>query len=64
MKILSVMNNHIEEAEKKDYGYGCTCDNCGTTFIFRVQKPHIQGTLILNRMNVMCLAQIANILLL
>ena len=34
MKILSVMNNHIEEAEKKDYGYGCTCDNCGTTFIF------------------------------
>lgn len=34
MKILSVMNNHIEEVEKKDYGYGCTCDNCGTTFIF------------------------------
>ena len=29
-----------------------------------VHKLHIQGTLILSQMNVMCLAQIANILLL
>lgn len=32
MKILRINNKH--KIEPEDYGYGCECSMCGTTFIF------------------------------